>query len=431
MNRTIWLALSIAAVALVLAGCGQNTAVLEQELTGIEAMEDAAGRSEAAVAFVIANASMPDEVMERAVDAAVSSAEEAGGGAAVIAVWETLFAADAPAESHYNAMAQLDKALIESDDPANVARAEELARELIADDNATNMPHVWVTWFHSNSALTDKELAVDAALAGHRRSPADEAGQWPVYLDIAYTALFDDIARESGFDGAVSAIRSRITEADDATVTGVLYANLYKMAVDENPEMAAGAARDFAAIEGFNAWLTMNNVAYDMADRGLEPELAVEIAERALGLAETADDSLLVLDTAGWAHLKAGNQRQAIDYLSQAAYSMKETPTLGLVQFRHLLDAYTVAGRDDEAIDLLALIVSRSVDEDDPSRAELEALLLQRDGSTSALDDVVTAKRYEGIEVAPAFSLPARSGGTVGLEDMRGDVLLVCFWGYG
>jgi cytochrome oxidase Cu insertion factor (SCO1/SenC/PrrC family) len=71
------------------------------------------------------------------------------------------------------------------------------------------------------------------------------------------------------------------------------------------------------------------------------------------------------------------------------------------------------------------------VDPEDPARAELSELLKKRDGSDAAFESVVESKLAAGIETAPEFALKDRTGKTVALADLRGSVVLVCFWSYG
>ncbi len=46
------------------------------------------------------------------------------------------------------------------------------------------------------------------------------------------------------------------------------------------------------------------------------------------------------------------------------------------------------------------------------------------------MERLISDLRYAGVEMAPAFDLPERSGGTVSLESLKGDILVVCFWSY-
>ena len=110
---------------------------------------------------------------------------------------------------------------------------------------------------------------------------------------------------------------------------------------------------------------------------------------------------------------------------------MDETLTYDNETVQHLMTAYESGNMQDKAIDFLALIVARSVDADDPARQQLTARLVERDGNADAMEELVAGLRYEGVEMAPAFALDDRDGNRVALEDLKGDILVVCFWSYG
>ena len=436
MRRALTLALVVVAALAALWGCSeQRLAALEHELDRIEAIEHAAQRSEEALAFVTSNAEAPQEageILGQAVDMAVAAAEEAGGHNAAFKAWEKLYAVATTPERHGYIVSRYDRALVATDDPVHVARAEEIARDLLADDDATQTPHIWMTWFHSESELTDKELTVEVALAGHAR--ADEEGEdaemWSSMLDTAYEALLGEIARREGLEATIELAKSRIGESDDHLVRGVLQANIYRLAIEDDPNVAIDAAHALAASKGFTGWDVLNNIAYDMTQRDVELETATRMAERAVVLAPSAFDSTMALDTAGWAQFKAGNNERAAAHLEKAVALMEETPSSGNLTVDHLIEVYQAGGMDDRAIDFLTVLVARSVDADDPARGILVDMLVARDGSAAALDGLIAEKRYDGIAMAPAFSLPSRDGKTVALADLKGDVVLVCFWGF-
>jgi tetratricopeptide (TPR) repeat protein len=173
----------------------------------------------------------------------------------------------------------------------------------------------------------------------------------------------------------------------------------------------------------------LNAIAYDLADRGLAPALAVSLAERALELTSSRWDSIYVLDTVGWAHHRAGDHRRAASYLTRALDLMGEDPSYGDETVQHLLAVYDASGDPDGSIDLLVRVAARSLDED--AITELGRRLTARDGNADALNRLLEENRYAGIEPAPAFALPARSGGTIALADLGGRISLLCFWSYG
>ena len=64
-------------------------------------------------------------------------------------------------------------------------------------------------------------------------------------------------------------------------------------------------------------------------------------------------------------------------------------------------------------------------------RRDLATLLVQRDGDTSAIEELMAGLRYEGVKAAPAFSLSGADGETVTLDSFGGDILVLNFWSYG
>ena len=436
MKRALTLAVVVVAALGALWGCSeQRLAALEHELERILAIEDAAQRSEEALAFVTSNAEAPEEasdVLGRALDTAVGAADEAGGQDAAFEVWEKLYAAPAIPERHGYIVSMYDRALVDTDDPEHVARAEEIARDLLADDDAAQMPHIWLTWFHSASELTDKELTVDVALAGHARSEegTEDAEMWPSMLDTAYGALLGQVAESDGLEAAVELAKSRIEQTDDHLVRGVLQANIYRLAIEDEPDVAIEAVHALAASKGFTGWDVLNNIAHDMTQREIEFDTAARMAERSVALASSAFDSTMALDTAGWAQFKAGNNEKAVAHLEKALSLMQETPASGNATVDHLIQVYQAGGMEDRAIDFLTMLVARSVDADDPARGILVDMLVARDGSAAALDGLIAEKRYDGVTTAPAFSLPNRGGETVALADFKGDVVMLAFWGF-
>ena len=434
MRQKLLIVLAIVALLGVIGGCSeQRLAALERQFEGIEAIEDPAGRSAAALAFVVENATGPGELedlFDRGVDTAVESAEEAGGADAAFEVWEALYAAEATPDRHYAIMALYDRALVETDEPERVARAEELARDLLAADDAPGMPYIWMTYFHSSSDFTDKELVVDVARAGYANARPEDADTWPSMLDRAYGAYIGKMSAAEGLDVAIENTEALAVGADDPLVAGVLRANIYRLAIEDSPGAAMAAASAIAASEDFDSWQILNDLAYDMADRDIEPDLAIELAGRAIALAPTRYDSAMVLDTVGWATFRTGHSEKAADHLEKAVSLLEETPTFDNVLVQHLVEVYRSGGMDERAIDFLAVIVARSVDTDDPARALLARMLTTRDGNPAALEDLVAERRYEGVIAAPAFALPNRAGEIVALADLKGDVVLVAFWGY-
>lgn len=406
-------------------------AELTRQIAEIENIEDAASRKDAALNFLVRNQLADRELLLKALDIAAAEFRDSDSREALIDLYETLLVEDLTAWLRYRVTARLDRTLIESGDEAHAARAEELARSMLDVTDAPMETYHWITFFHGRSEFTDPELTLRVALAAGRATDRDEYGMWTSMLDMAYQGVLTDIAERDGLEAALARASVLSEEADDVPAVAALNAAVYSLAVEDDEETAVAAARAMAALEGLTETDPANRVAFDMAERGVAPDVAVELSLMALQNASTRYDSTMILDTVGWAYYAASDYTDAAGYLETAVRIMDETPTYDNEMVQHLLAAYESGGMTDKSIDMLALLTAKSVDADDPSRTKLAGLLTDRDGSAAALESLVAGKRYEGTEMAPPFSLTDRDGNIVTLDDLKGDVLLLAFWSYG
>ncbi|MFH1688718.1 MAG: redoxin domain-containing protein, partial [Candidatus Eisenbacteria bacterium] len=289
----------------------------------------------------------------------------------------------------------------------------------------------WMVYFHQKSELANPELTVRVALAAENATDREEYGMWPQMLDMAYARLVNSVNEEQGLEAALSKVELLKEQTNNPSALAALNAALFSVAIDENTETAIAAAVAIAELDGLTGTDPSNRIAYDLAERGLAPDVAVRLAMQALALASSRYDSTQVLDTVGWAYYAAGEHSEAAGYLKAAVGLMDETLTYENETVQHLLTAYESGGMSDEAIELLAAVVARSVDADDPARSQLATRLVERDGNAEGLETLVTGLRYEGVEMAPAFSLKNESGGQVSLESFKGSVVVLNFWSYG
>jgi len=404
---------------------------LERRVGEVEAIEDLAERQGAAIAFAVENPTADPSLLERAYSSVAGQLESEGATGKLVVFHERFLDMGLRPEPHYTILAELDRILIETGDPTHAERAEELARELIAVDDAPIMPYLWLTYFHGQSEFTDQRLRLDVALAGERATDRDGSDDWAMALDMAYGGYLGSIAEHEGLIEAIVQARELVDDAPHPLAEAAIHTNVYALAVEMEDEVAVDAARALSETEQHGDWAFRNRVAYSLAEHGLDPELSVALAEQALGLVSDNYSRAYVLDTAGWAHYVAGNYEAAVGYLEDAVGMFDETPTSDDEVVHHLLTAYDAAGRDDDAIDFLALLAARSVIADDPVRERLAALLIERDGTAEHVDRLVTERRYDGVEEASEFALPDRGGNTVALADLRGDIAVVCFFSYG
>lgn len=404
---------------------------LQNQIAAIEAMEDLTARKEAALIFLFQNQQADREVLLRALDAAADEFRNAEDKTPLIEMYQRIYDQGLTPWLRYRVVARLDRGLIESGTPENVARAEALARELLEVMDAPMEPYHWIVYFHQRSELANPELTAKVALAAENATDREEYGMWPQMLDMAYTKLIRTVKEHQGLQAAVSKVELLKGQTDNPSALAALNAALFSVAVDEDSETAVAAAAAIAELNGLTSTDPSNRIAYDLAERGLAPDVAVALGRQALALASSRYDSTMVLDTVGWAYYAAGDQAEAAGYLRTAVKLMDETLTYGNETVQHLLTAYESGGMNDEAIELLALLVARSVDADDPARRLLTSKLVERDGNTDTMETLVDGLRYEGIEMAPAFTLNDANGNAVTLDGLKGDVLVVCFWSHG
>ena len=404
---------------------------LQKQVEAIETMENLTAKKEAALLFLVENRMADREVLLRALDVAAADLREADDKEPLIALYQGLHKQNLTPWLRYRIIARLDRALIETEEAASAESAEDLAREMLNVTDAPMEPYHWMVYFHQRSEHTDPELTLRVALAAERATDRDEYGMWGSMLDMAYRRLLTSVVEEQGLEAALSRSQQLAGQTKLPMALMALNAAVYDIAISENEGRAIEAATAMAELEGLTDSEPMNRIAYDMAERGLAPDVAVTLSKKALELASSRYDSTMILDTVGWAHYAAGEYAEAAGYLKTAVTLMDETLTSDNETVQHLLTAYDSAGMTDEQIELLAMVAARSVVADDPARRDLAALLVQRDGDASAIEELMARLRYEGVKAAPAFSLSGADGETVTLDSFRGDILVLNFWSYG
>jgi hypothetical protein len=406
-------------------------AELQRQMAAIESMENLTERKEAALNFLVDNQMADREILLRALDAAADEFRESEDKQPLIDLYQGLYDEGLTPWLRYRIMARLDRGLVETGTEESVARAEELARELLQSTDAPSETYHWMVYFHQRSEMTNPELTVAVALAAEKATDREEYGMWPQMLSMAYGNLIGSVKEEQGLDAALSKATLHMEQTDNPQALAAINAAVFSVTVDEDQETAIAAAQAIADLEGLTGSDPSNRIAYDMAERGLAPDIAVRLGLQALAHASSRYDSTMVLDTVGWAYYAAGEHGEAASYLRSAVDMMDETLTYDNETVQHLLTAYETGGMLDDTIDLLALMAARAVDADDPARRELAAKLVERDGNADAMEELVAGLRYAGVKMAPAFALNDRDGNRVALEDLRGEILVLNFWSYG
>jgi tetratricopeptide (TPR) repeat protein len=107
-------------------------------------------------------------------------------------------------------------------------------------------------------------------------------------------------------------------------------------------EQAAESYRRALAING-NDIISLNNLAWILAETRKDPDAALPLAARA---AELAPQAAEVLDTLGWVHYRRGAYAEAEKILGRAS---ERAPESAVVQY-HLGATYAKLGRKEEAV---------------------------------------------------------------------------------
>lgn len=431
MKRALAIVVTLVVAVSIWAVLSQRPDRLDAQLAAVEQLETPADRVDGAVLFIERNPEADPTLLARAVRLALESAGLEMGEQGAIHTADLLLELDLPSEARYAALAGLTSSLIAVGGEENIDRARRIADEFAGGSDIPNDSFLTVAIRHYVSETLDPPAMERLIFAGYRERTPETAETWHALIDATYRRRLTTVRDARGTEAALAAADSLMAEAPDGVVSGILHAMIYQLAVEEMPDRALAAARDLLASTELENSGTLNSVAYDMATRGLEPPLAVELADRALAFAATKYDSMNLLDTAGWARFAARDYEGAVERL-EAAFALDDaSPSLESVVVRHLLEAYEAGGMRDARIDLLTLVAARSVVDADTAREMLSPLLIDRDGTDARMNAIIDEHRYEGVVAAAPFTLPDRSGVAFSSEEHRGEILLVCFWSYG
>ena len=293
-------------------------AELQKQMVSIEAMEDLTVKKEAALLFLVENQMADREILLRALDAAANEFREADDKEPLIALYQGLHKQNLTPWLRYRIISRLDRELMETGAEKSVVQAEELAREMLDVNDAPMEPYHWIVYFHQRSELTDPELTLQVALAAERATDRNEYGTWGSMLDMAYRKLLTSVVEEQGLAAALSRSELLAGQTELPMAIAALNAAVYDIAISEDEARAVEAAMAMAELEGLTGSDPMNRIAYDMAERGLAPDIAVALSKKALAFASSRYDSTMILDTVGWAYYATGDYAEAAGYLSTA-----------------------------------------------------------------------------------------------------------------
>jgi hypothetical protein len=429
--------LMLALAALVLSGCSRTEEEdpVRAEAQAISGIADRGEQIAAARAFLAENPTADPEILGQVATDFLYAVGQHRGDESAIAIADSMVAAGLPDYVRASVEGFQTSNLLGIGTPESVARAEEISRRLIHEDidhpfGYTYMASAWLRTASDEAHDVDPWLPLELALKGSEKAKDG----WTEYADMilgrAYGTAFGIVEEHRGYDAIPAVAESLLGVTESADGAAHIRHALYNATVDGDPERAVAIAEAVASSMGeMTGGDVLNSIAYDLAERDLAPGVAVSLAERALELTRSRWDSIYVLDTVGWAHHKAGNHGLAAAHLAQALDMMDADPDFEDETLQHLLAVHDALRDDDAAIDLLVRVAARSLD---PGAMEaLRTRLTARDGNADGLEALLESSRYAGIEPAPEFTLPDRSGEMVALEDLGGRISLLCFWSYG
>jgi tetratricopeptide (TPR) repeat protein len=432
----IVLILALALGVLTLSGCSRTDEdPLQAAASTISEIADPGQRAAAARAFLAEHPAADPTILGGVASDFLYALSQHRGPEVAIAAADSMTAVGLPDYVRASVEGYLATELLGIGTPDNMARAEAISRRLLDEDidhpyAYTFLASQWLRALGDENKNVGPWLPLDLALKGSEKA---EEG-WTEYADMvlgrAYGAVFERVEERGGHQAILAIADSLLALTKSPDGAAHIRRALYDATVEDDPEAAVAIAEAVeASMNRMTGGDVLNSIAYDLAERDLAPGLAVSLAERALELAKSKWDSVYILDTVGWAQHKAGDDPLAAAALNRALDLAGEDPTYGDETLQHLLAVYDTEGDLDGSIELLVRVAARSLDPD--AVDALRQKLIARDGNADNLDRLLTENRYAGIEPAPAFALPDRSGEVVALDDLRGRVSLVCFWSYG
>jgi tetratricopeptide (TPR) repeat protein len=450
VKRVVW---SIVIAAVVIAGAIWGTgaarrAALEAEAERIAAIEDPAERIAAIIQSIQTRKQTDSDVLARAAEDIADAAYEIGEQDALVAVTDSLLALDLPREFLILMKGGLHGGVVTQgyyaepeEQPGYWRRAREIAAELLNTEGVPGEVYMETASFHGYAVdfAPPEELV---GVGGHwmpyqlASKGFDALDGPPSRGDVAAVQralgqALGVIAAARGVEQAAAAADS-ILAADPRPSTQIIAnASRYWATVETHPELALGSARVLRDADRPEYAALQRSVSVDITERGLDVDLALALAEAALGLVEDRADSSAVLFAIGLAHQKRGSLAEAADALEASIARRDEVPDYDAAPVQALLEVYASSNRSEDATTLLSSVLARSVMPNEEARGRLADFLVSAGRTEDEIPGLLESFRYVGVSEAPDFTLADRAGSDVTLSDLRGRVVLLCFWSYG
>ena len=441
MKTVVWITIVICVVVAAFWGLERRyDIVLDRELEALSLLEEPQETIDAAVDFLEKHPDADLERMNRAVEQLANAAYAGGDVDGVLSVLDSLAALALPAPAKARMSAEVHDALVMATlmapESADVGRANSIARRLIGSGDLPSESYRMMASLRSD-ILADADASTHWTTVALAHRACDTATQpEPGYclnvLDSAYRALLGHIAGNRSLERALAVADSVAADFANPLLSAVLNANKYRVAAADEPELALEFARAFVTSgDVVDHWRLPNRIGVDIRNRELDYGLALELSEWALTLARTDDDRQVVLSSIGWAEHKLGREEDAKRHLEASMALLRGAPEMDDSAVERLLSVYEATGDNESAIDLLATIVARSVLPNEDARDELRQLLVESDRNPREMPDLIAERRYARVSPAPALTVAYADGRTIELEQLRGSVVVLCFWSYG
>ncbi len=449
MNRAVWIILIVVVAAVAVWGITRNgSADTMEEIQAASELGTAQERIDALVDIAMSDRRF-DSDEYKAISSGISDAAyEAGEGARLVAVCDSLLALPLPTELTYRLEAELHGGLViqgyyaEDGREAYWRRASEVAKSLLEHDDVPPDVMLQVAGFHLYAlgfAPPDEVLATrDQWTAYDLASRAFPCLDSPVsmgdatILSGALGGALDRISTAYGADRAIVVSDSLLATGPCPSMRAVMLEQRYWVSADSDTETAVTAARGLLDVgHRPGMWSLLRAVSLDMSERDLAPATALDLAESALDLVDSRRDSGLVYFALGVAERDLHHYDLAATALEKAIEMGEEAPEIADPRVAALLEVYEESSQPDKAIDLLSRLMARSILPNEEARDKLAELLEAEGRSSAEIPALVEAQRYVGVPTAPDFTLVDRDGNDVTLSDLRGNVVLMCFWSYG
>lgn len=450
MKRVIW---SVVIVAVVVAGAiwgigAARRAAREAELERIAAIEDPMERIGAIVQSIQASPSVTSDEIAAAAEGIADAAYEYGEQDALVAVADSLLGLELPPELLIRMRSELHSGIViqgyyaeEAEQAEYWRRASDLATELLYADGVPADVYMTAAGFHGYAAdfAPPEELAetgghwlpyrlASKGFGGLDEPPSQsDVGLVRRALDQALTV----VSTWRSVESAVAAADSILAADQRAPIQTVANASRYWVTADTHPEEAVESARALLAATGPAFCDIQRSVAADLAERELDGALALSLAESALGLAEDSSDSSSAFFAVGVSHRKLGDLEEAAVAFRASIDRDDEADEYDAPQVRALLEVYEASGRDEDAVDLMGRVLARAVMPNEEAHERLALRLEAAGRSRGEIPALLESFRYAGVTEAPGFTLVDRAGNDVALSDLRGRIVLLCFWSYG